>query len=157
MNKKIIWIVVIIIVLAIVWYITTSVKNQDVSNVNETIPPVATSTTPTPTPISTDSGITGTVTIGPTCAGPTRPGCEDKPYSATFNLYSKAGPGDGVETLINTLKSDSNGKFTINLSPGNYEIRQANKSGLPSMSPQSVVVKANTFSHLNIQFDSGIR
>ena len=104
---------------------------------------------------STNSGIIGMVTISPACPGPTKnppaPNCTDKAYSTKLGLYTKSG------TFVRIIDVGSDGKFTVNVAPGEYEIRPTNTATYPRMSPQDVTVSAKSYTHVSIQFDSGMR
>jgi hypothetical protein len=103
------------------------------------------------------SGISGTVSLGPTCPvmhNPPDPACEDKPYTAEF-----------VATLQGSLhttkdfSSDSNGKFSVTLPPGNYLItKKSSQNMLPRCtSTGSITVIANIFTDISLSCDTGIR
>ncbi|MDQ3089958.1 MAG: hypothetical protein M3Q24_02300 [bacterium] len=116
---------------------------------------VTTSTsTPIKDQIKINSGIRGTVTIGPTCPverNPPDPNCADKPYNPTLSVSSKA------TGIAKTFKVTSNGKFEIALVPGIYVIKNTGEAILPRMSDVEVSVSNNTYTDVNIEFDSGIR
>lgn len=124
----------------------------DLSASSTTAVPGQTATSPLPQ-VTADSGITGTVTIGPTCGGaqmyPPKPNCDDQPYNGTFNLYTEAG------TFVRTIDV-KDGKFSVTTAAGNYEIRGSGANKFPRVS-QAVTVKAHVFTHVNMQLDSGIR
>jgi len=124
-------------------------SNIQSSSSTPVIRPEATTTSP-----KVNSGITGNVTIGPTCPVeriPPDPNCEDKPYQA--NLIA-------VETTSNkqtNFKSSEDGTFKVDLLPGEYLIKNANTAILPRMSDYEVTVSANKYTELKLEFDSGIR
>ncbi len=105
--------------------------------------------------VSDTSGIEGTVKIGPTCGGPIGgdvSGCEDKPYQTTINVKTADG-----SRIITTFKSGVDGTFRVRLDPGTYLLTSGTSGRLPSLSPETVVVKANEYTHIDLTFDSGIR
>ncbi len=105
---------------------------------------------------SNDSGINGTVTVGPTCPVqyyPPQPQCADRPYQTTLNIQSQNPTIDAVRTV----SSDANGRFSVTLPPGTYTISQASSSVYPRLSPQTVTVYAHQYANVNLTFDSGIR
>lgn len=103
---------------------------------------------------SNSSGITGTVTIGPTCPvvrDPPDPNCEDKPYQATIIVKTAAGKE------ITRVVSDKSGIFKVTLVPGEYILEPVSSERYPTAGPVPVTVEANKFTKVVIQFDSGIR
>lgn len=115
--------------------------------------PIPNPTTPPPS-ASLDSGITGRVSIGPTCPVeriPPDPQCADKPYAALLNISITDG------TLVTQVQAGSDGTFKVTLAPGEYVISQAGGKIYPRLSPVNVTVKANQYTSVNLQLDSGIR
>ncbi|MGZ6510970.1 MAG: hypothetical protein ACXVDS_07725 [Actinomycetota bacterium] len=100
-------------------------------------------------PSASPSGVQGTATEGPTCpvqrAG--APPCV-RPYEGVIVVKQ----GDRVVTQG---RSDAAGKFRIVLVPGDYTLTST--SGLPILKPVDVTVKANMFTTIALQFDTGIR
>ncbi|SRR6266508_1385394 len=109
-----------------------------------------------------DSGVRGTVTVGPLCPGPPRPTCPDAPL-----------PGAPLEIVrdgrvVARATSDTKGAFTVYLSPGRYVIRPVSFN--PPTGPhatigsrtldgvsRTVVVESHTLSTVSIGYDTGIR
>jgi len=119
---------------------------------NSTTTPVVKSTTTPNTKL--DSGITGIVTIGPTCPVeqiPPDPNCAPKTFSATINAVNQ----QTAEQI--KFKSSDDGSFRVELKPGKYALINASGSVLPRMEDYYVTVEPNKFTEVNIQFDSGIR
>ncbi len=108
---------------------------------------------PTPMPISA-SGIRFTATRGPTCPGPERPGevCT-APYEGTFVVLR----GDGTEVTRFTTGKD--GRFTVDLPPGDYTItlNLATPSPFPRGESVSVTVTADAYADVSMELDTGIR
>ena len=103
---------------------------------------------------TSNSGISGTVTIGPTCPVqriPPDPQCADRPYQAGFNVTNQSGQ------IVKSFTSDANGKFSVDVVPGTYTISSATNQALPRFSPQTVLVTKDKYTIINLQFDSGIR
>ena len=102
-----------------------------------------------------NSGISALITIGPICPvvrEDQEQECADKPYQALFNI--KTANGD----IITAISSNPQGNFSIELAPGDYIVEPLyGQNQLPRASAQLVTVKPNTFSHIDIKFDSGIR
>ena len=100
------------------------------------------------------SGISGTVTIGPTCPVE-RPGsaCPPVPFDATVRVLS------GGE-VVATGRSGSDGEFRIDVPPGTYTVdaQPSTSGGIAHASPvDGVVVRAGAFTRVDLSFDSGIR
>jgi len=101
-----------------------------------------------------DSGITGTVTIGPTQPVST-PGTPDsEPYSAELMITPEGGAHLKPPTKVTSAED---GSFQVNLEPGTYVIQSASTESLPSLAPLTVVVEPNAFTPVEVVFDSGIR
>jgi hypothetical protein len=100
-----------------------------------------------------NSGIEGTVTIGPMCPveRPDSP-CPDQPYAATIVINDSGGDEVG------RAKSGEDGRFRVALAPGSYTlVPQSPASRLPYASEQQVKVRDGAYTHVDIQYDSGIR
>jgi hypothetical protein len=99
-----------------------------------------------------DSGVEGTITIGPACPGAIgKDGCPDKPYQTTIVVKNQAG------AVLSRFSSDANGVFRADLAPGSYILASGSGSKLPSLGEQAVVVKPHSYTHIDLVFDSGIR
>jgi hypothetical protein len=101
-----------------------------------------------------DSGVKGTVTIGPTC--PVQrvgdPSCNDKPYRTTLKVVRARGG-----KLVKDFSSRADGRFTVHLTAGRYLIEQSRPGRLPRLQPVPVKVALHKFTRVAIRFDSGIR
>lgn len=120
--------------------------------------PPSSSATPKakPRPVVTGSGIKGIAKVGPTC--PVQPAydptgkCADKPFAGKFEIKSSIG------TVVKTFTTGSTGTFSMALPAGTYSIEPLPGTYYPHMNPAvGIVVKANQFTSVTIQFDSGIR
>ena len=112
-----------------------------------------TQSSPAPERVS-DSGIRGTVTIGPTCpveTMPPDPACADKPYAALLNIATQ----DGV--LVQQVQAQNDGSFEAALPAGVYVIAQAEGKIYPMLKPVTVTVQEGQFTAIQLQMDSGIR
>jgi len=101
-----------------------------------------------------NSGIRGTVTVGPTCPVervPPDPSCADKKYQGEFIVKNVAGTKE-----LARFSTDKNGYFSVNLNPGEYSIEPVEQIGL-GVQAHHAEVKANNYTDLNLQFDTGIR
>lgn len=102
-----------------------------------------------------NSGVRGTVMLGPTCPvqkNPPDPNCADKPYRTLVAIFRSS---DLTHAFIIT-SSDADGKFSASMSPGDYTIG-AGESNLPRCSNQQVTVEPNAYTTTNISCDTGIR
>lgn len=103
-------------------------------------------------PTAVDSGIDGQVTIGPTCpVVQVGMDCADKPFQAEFVVLDK----NGREVL--RFSSDPQGLFKVNLDPGDFRLHPVSTGVMPYAADQDFIVTEGQFTHLTIQFDSGIR
>lgn len=103
-----------------------------------------------------ESGISGSVLLGPTCPvvrEPPEQGCADRPFETKFDAATPDG-----SRVVKQFSSDAEGKFKVILPPGDYVIRKtASGSFLPRCSEEAVKVSAGKFTELNISCDTGIR
>jgi hypothetical protein len=112
-------------------------------------------TTNAPRQVGDDSGISGTILLGPTCPvmrEPPDPACADKPYQTTVTV-TRAGSGDRIATTA----SDASGMFSIPLAPGDYAISATGGSPLPRCTSATVTVRAGSYATTTISCDTGIR
>jgi hypothetical protein len=110
---------------------------------------------PAPRPTTTPaSGIRFTVTRGPTCPGPARPGqvCT-APYEGTFVVVRH----NGTEATRFTTGKD--GRFTVDLPPGDYTItlNLDTPSPFPRGESVNVIVTADAYADVSMGLDTGIR
>ena len=105
-------------------------------------------------PIHLESGVEGYLWIGPMCPV-VHEGteCPDEPYETAFTITNVEGE---VMAIGN---SDADGFFHIPLHPGSYIfVPESGKPGvLPTAEPVPFDVEPDTFTFLEITFDSGIR
>ena len=105
-----------------------------------------------------DSGIRGTVMIGPSCPTvqypPVDNSCDDKPFSTSVSIYFESNPTSPI--LI--LKSDAQGKFSADVVPGDYIVRAKGGGNAPPGCPEArVTVTGEQYTTVTINCDSGIR
>jgi hypothetical protein len=111
---------------------------------------------PTPTEINNlaESGIEGQATIGPMCPV-MKEGqeCPDQPYQTWLIILDSQGQ------QVARIETDSEGKFRLNLPPGEYLIHPEIPADrpLPTAADVPVTVLAGQFTAVKIEFDSGIR
>ncbi len=103
---------------------------------------------------SLTSGVKGQVLIGPMCPV-MQEGvpCPDQPYQAKLIALDLNG------RVVARASSDAEGKFEIELPPGEYILRAENPEGetLPYAGDVEFTVTADEFTEIVVYFDSGIR
>ena len=100
-----------------------------------------------------DSGVQGVVTIGPTCpVEQVGADCSPRRYAADLWIVDA---GDGEE--VTTVASDSDGRFSAALAPGDYRVESAESAALPSLAPVPFTVRPDAYTKVSVRFDSGIR
>lgn len=102
-----------------------------------------------------DSGVNGLVLLGPIepveqVGDPPN----ERPYEASLRI-ARAGSDDTVAKV----RSGADGRFRVNLAPGDYTIvpEAVGDSLLPYAAPVDVTVAPHRFTDVTISFDSGIR
>jgi len=103
-------------------------------------------------PTPRGSGVEGQVLIGPTCpvVQQGQP-CPDQPYPAALTVRSSNG------LQIAQVQTDAQGHFRIPLVPGEYILHPESPNGIPFAGDQSFVVETGLYTHLTVNYDSGIR
>jgi hypothetical protein len=102
------------------------------------------------------SGIRGTVLLGPTCPVESSPGANDPvpcvtSYAATLVVLDD----EGVK--VATITTGDDGKFQVDLAPGDYVVTPENGTDTyPIAQPQSVTVD-NGYTEIEVNYDTGIR
>ena len=103
-----------------------------------------------------DSGVEGTVTIGPTCPvvrdGDTT--CSDRPYSTDIQIIAE---GQIKSSPYAMTKSDNEGNYKIVLPPGKYSFQPVGPGIMPRCEFKDVTVSANAIARLDLTCDSGVR
>lgn len=103
---------------------------------------------------SGDSGVRGTVLLGPTCPVVTMESpCPDLPLADAEVQVLQGGD------VVATVRSDGDGRFTVALDPGDYVLQAIVEEGGPGMSakPVDVTVTSGAFVDVIVPMDSGIR
>lgn len=104
------------------------------------------------TPHPSDSGLEGIVMIGPMCpVMQENVPCPDQPYQASFTILTTSGK------KVAQFQTDKQGRFRVNLAPGNYVLHPESPNGLPFAADTPFIVEENKFTQLEISYDSGIR
>lgn len=102
-----------------------------------------------------NSGIRGTVSLGPTCPVmriPPDPQCADKPYAVAITVYRA-----GSQTPFIIGSSNASGAFELSLPPGSYTLSAGSGTMLPRCAEVEVTVSANKYISTAISCDTGIR
>ena len=102
-----------------------------------------------------DSGIVGTVILGPTCPVervPPDPACADKPYATLVAVFRASDP---VHAFVIT-QSGADGTFKVSLPPGDYTLGAGEKA-LPRCDHPAVTVPPTGYATTTISCDTGIR
>ncbi|MDO8594924.1 MAG: hypothetical protein Q7R93_05465 [bacterium] len=105
--------------------------------------------------LSYNSGIRGTISLGPTCPvqrDPPDAQCADRPYETEVSVFRA---NDAVR-VIATVKSDSTGAFSVSLQPGEYTLG-AGEEMFPHCDSPSVTVPSKGYAAATISCDTGIR
>lgn len=100
-----------------------------------------------------ETGIRGTVLWGPIKPGPSKLGQSDEaPLKASFTVY-------GAEETVAQFESDSNGRFEVSLSPGEYTIVPDKRTPIPYAEKQKtqVTVPEDGFVVITIRLDTGMK
>lgn len=100
------------------------------------------------------SGISGQVTAGPSCpiVRSDTP-CPDRPLQTVVTIYRARNPGQ----VYATVKTDTQGAYTISLPPGDYVATAGAGSTVPRCNPVSISVGPSGYARGNISCDTGIR
>lgn len=117
--------------------------------------PVATTTTGGGGILPYNSGVRGTVSLGPTCPvmrEPPDPECADKPYATEITVRRA-----GSSSVFATGKSSAAGAFEFSLPPGSYTLSAAGGTVLPRCSEKNVIVEPNAYETIILSCDTGIR
>ena len=98
------------------------------------------------------SGVKGQALIGPMCpVVHVDTPCPDQPYQTTLVILTL----DGRE--VTRLDTDAEGKFAVNLPPGDYVLHPENGNRIPFAGDVPFTVIENQFTNVIITFDSGMR
>jgi len=103
------------------------------------------------------SGIIGTVYVGPSCPVmrmPPNPDCADQPYVTTVRVFAVGGPRNA---LFSEVKTDKEGKYRMVLPPGDYILRADGGDPFPSCEEKNITVGPDTIDEENLLCDTGIR
>jgi hypothetical protein len=108
----------------------------------------------TPTP---PSGIRGTVLLGPTCPVGDDPAATD-PMPCVTAYAASLVVLDSESAVVSRVASGSDGKFQVDLPPGDYVVTPSTGADTyPIAQPVSVTVSAGQYADVEINYDTGIR
>jgi hypothetical protein len=103
-----------------------------------------------------DSGMEGRVMVGPTCPverNPPDPACADRPLQTNLSVRTP-----DLKRRVKDFASDKQGWFKVSVAPGEYVIRNADQARMyPTCSAGPITVKANNYTQVRVECDSGIR
>lgn len=105
--------------------------------------------------LSYNSGVRGTVLLGPTCPvvqEPPDPRCADKPYATSITVRRQ-----NSTAIVATIKSGASGTFEFSLPPGSYTIVATGGATLPRCSEKDVTVRPGAYETIILSCDTGIR
>jgi hypothetical protein len=117
----------------------------------------STTFTSKPTDTTSASGIEGTVLLGPTCPVeriPPDPNCAPKPYHTNLLVTSNDG-----SHIIARFNSDDNGKYKVDVPPGDYQILSADSNKLYPRCASDTFIKVldGKYTSASVSCDTGIR
>jgi hypothetical protein len=108
--------------------------------------------TPTAPSPSTNTGIEGVISIGPSHGGPARIGIRNSsPLANTEFIIA------GEKEMPASFKTDDQGKFRVVLPPGHYQVTKKEKSRLGGCGPFEVDIAAGQMTKVEWSCDSGMR
>jgi hypothetical protein len=105
------------------------------------------------TPVEGQSGIEGTITIGPARPGPAKIDAPDSVplANATFGVESN-------NAEVASFTTDEKGHFRTSVPPGQYKVSlKGRKTGIGHFGPFAVDVAPGKITNVQWQCDSGIR
>jgi hypothetical protein len=99
-----------------------------------------------------DSGIRGTVQLGPTCPVQDRDVPCVTPYVAVLVIL------DSDQREVARVSSGVDGAFQVALAPGDYTVTPTpGGDPFPTAAPQAVTVLPGAFTEIEVNYDTGIR
>ena len=104
-----------------------------------------------------NSGVSGTVFIGPTCPVmrvPPDPNCADRPYPTTVQVIAVESAKGSPFAVVDT---DKEGRYRVILPPGKYSLQAIGGSPFPMCETKRVNVGSDTIHEENLLCDTGVR
>lgn len=105
--------------------------------------------------VSRQSGIQGVISAGPLCPVVTDTTAFKCAVEPALQATVVVADGNGKE--VTRFSSDSQGEFTVALSPGTYILEPIPLADHPSAKPKTIVVSQDQMSVLSLGYDTGIR
>ncbi len=102
-----------------------------------------------------DSGIRGSVLLGPVCPveqNPPAPQCAERPYSTLVVVFRTSDPVHAIAFA----QSNASGTWSVALPPGSY-VLGAGESASPQCDHPNVTVTAGAYASATVRCDTGIR
>lgn len=96
------------------------------------------------------SGIRGSVLI---CPGPPDPEATAQPCDAPYKAQLAVLDGDG--NVVTRVTSGDDGRFQLDLAPGEYTLAPQNGDPYPTAPSQPVIVVAGQYTDIQVNYDSG--
>jgi hypothetical protein len=118
------------------------------------VPAPSSGSTLTPPSPPRGTGINGLVVVTGSCPVVREDGCPDKPIAARLSIMDAA-----TGSLVTTVDSDKQGRFSVALAPGHYLLRYAGTGGAPPhrIATMSVTVDTGRYTTVTVRIDSGIQ
>ena len=104
-----------------------------------------------------NSGVRGTVLLGPTCPvmrEPPDPNCADKPYATIVQVIAIGSP---KSSPFATVETDKEGRYKVMLPPGEYALQPVGGSVMPRCGTKNVTIEPDVILETDLSCDTGIR
>ena len=104
-----------------------------------------------------NSGVRGTVLLGPTCPvmrEPPNPNCADKPYMTIVQVIAIGSP---KSSPFATVETDKEGRYKVMLPPGEYGLQAIGGVPFPSCGTKNITIKPDVMLETDLSCDTGIR
>jgi hypothetical protein len=98
------------------------------------------------------SGVRGSVLI---CPGPPEPEATAEPCTTPYRAQLAILDGDG--NVVTRVTSGDDGRFQVDLAPGEYALAPQNGDPYPTAPSQPVIVVAGQYTDIQVNYDSGSR
>ena len=106
---------------------------------------------PTSSPVL-PAGLRGTVLL---CPGPPDPAATAAPCTTPYRAQLAILDGDG--NVVTRISSDDDGRFQVDLAPGEYTLAPQNGDPYPTAPSQPVIVIAGQSTDVQVNYDNGSR